>query len=620
MFNNVIYLIVVLLIFNVAFPETRVEEPLWTTVLMHLAGWGLFFLYCRRGFQGLVRDGLGTAGWNGLAARYQGMVTRMSILAVFLFALNVHFFHLPYWLHRVPGAGTFSVIPGLLAVGVFFVYLATVWFCAHPAYGLAHGTDEGRGDFIRGNLRLNLPILFPWVCLTLLYDILGLTPWAEPGRFLDTTEGHMAFFAAFLMVLMTFMPRLIQSWWGCTPLPRTAKVLALEDFLERQGFQYRGLLRWPLFQGRTATAGIMGIVPRYRYILVTDALLELLPVEELQAVMAHEMGHAKYRHLLFYVLFFLGFMVVLSGFSDVVFYLIASRPFFAEALESGLAVGGRLFYVAMAVPLLIAMVVYFRFVMGFFMRHFERQADLFAAETMGGPGPVIRSLERIGMASGNIRDLPSWHHFSIRERVECLEKAALDRGVVRRHHRFLAVCFGLYLAGILGAGWFLHYSDTVGKTQENMEYGLLLRVLERRIEKEPENPQLLSSLAMLHHHLGRHAEAVRAYERSLSVRPRDAAALNNLAWILATVPDEDLRDPPRAVDLARKAVALERNAPFLDTLAEAFFANGLTGEAVKAIDEAIALAEDRRDYYLAQRERFLSGRAGPEGGPGNGPP
>jgi len=77
------------------------------------------------------------------------------------------------------------------------------------------------------------------------------------------------------------------------------------------------------------TAGIMGIVPRYRYILVTDSLLETLSLEELKAVLAHEMGHAKYRHLLFYILFFVGYMVLSFGLSDLFASLsiIVDKPF-----------------------------------------------------------------------------------------------------------------------------------------------------------------------------------------------------------------------------------------------------------------------------------------------------
>jgi len=116
---------------------------------------------------------------------------------------------------------------------------------------------------------------------------------------------------------MVVMPKFIQYWWGCKPLASSERGRQLDLFLRQMRFKYRTLLTWPIIEGRMMTAGIMGIVPRYRYILVTDSLLETLSLEELKAVLAHEMGHAKYRHLLFYILFFVGFMVVSFGLSDL---------------------------------------------------------------------------------------------------------------------------------------------------------------------------------------------------------------------------------------------------------------------------------------------------------------
>ena len=57
MFNNVIYLIVVLLIFNISFPETRVEESAAYSAFMHLACWAVFALYCKSGFRRLILRG-----------------------------------------------------------------------------------------------------------------------------------------------------------------------------------------------------------------------------------------------------------------------------------------------------------------------------------------------------------------------------------------------------------------------------------------------------------------------------------------------------------------------------------------------------------------------------------
>lgn len=600
MFNNIIYLIIVLLVYNIGTPDARAEQSLGYAMFTHLLGWMIFALLCRIGFSGAALGAIKTEEYQGLAGRYNRLVMRLSITAVFLFSLNVHLFDLRYWLQLVPGAETLSVIPGMLSLSLYFVYLATIWYFAFPFYVYAFGYSGDKKTFVSGNLRLNMPIIFPWLAITFLFDLVGLTPWGEPEGLLGSAEAQLLFFALFLVTLMVFLPGLVRAWWGCAPFPATEKAREIERFFQERGFRYRGLLRWSLFEGRMLTAGIMGIVPRYRYILLTDGLMALLPIEELKAVMAHEMAHARYKHLLFYVLFFLGFAAVSFGLFDVFFYVLASRPFFMEAFRTGNTEAVRLFHLSMAVPVLITMLVYFRFVMGFFMRNFERQADLFAAVAMGGASPVIRALERIAEAGGRIRDLPSWHHFSIRQRVECLERASTDPGLVKRHNRFVALSLVVFLVTLIGLVWLLNFSAV----KQNMPNIIMGRALIRQIQETPENPFLYLDLAMVHHHMGNYGKAVSAYEKSLVLGPETAVALNNLAWILLTAPDKSIRDKERALGLAEKAVAMERSAPFLDTLAEAHYADGNPGLALSLIEEAMALEEGRKQHYLDQYEKF----------------
>ena len=47
--------------------------------------------------------------------------------------------------------------------------------------------------------------------------------------------------------------------------------------------------------------------------------------------------------------------------------------------------------------------------------------------------------------------------------------------------------------------------------------------------------------------------AIADSEASLSLMPDDTRTCNNLAWLLATCSDETLRNPARAVELARTA-------------------------------------------------------------------
>ncbi len=54
----------------------------------------------------------------------------------------------------------------------------------------------------------------------------------------------------------------------------------------------------------------MGLIQKFRYILVTPSLLQLLEPEEIDAVIAHEIGHVKRKHLVFYLLFLVGYMLL----------------------------------------------------------------------------------------------------------------------------------------------------------------------------------------------------------------------------------------------------------------------------------------------------------------------
>ncbi len=114
----------------------------------------------------------------------------------------------------------------------------------------------------------------------------------------------------------------------------------------------------------------------------------------------------------------------------------------------------------------------------------------------------------------------------------------------------------------------------------------------------------LRRLARLYHKSRRSRETVKLYERVLSLDDNQPIALNNLAWILVTANEVELRDKKRALALAQRAVALERSPVFLDTLAEAFYANGFAHEAVETIQEAIDLARDNVEYYRRQLLKF----------------
>ena len=98
------------------------------------------------------------------------------------------------------------------------------------------------------------------------------------------------------------------------------------------------------------TAGIMGMVPRFRYILITESLMEILSLDELKAVVAHEMGHARYRHFFFYLVFFIGFAVMSTGLWDFFAVLLDDPAFLMKFIGTDGSTDTSFLYFLLALP------------------------------------------------------------------------------------------------------------------------------------------------------------------------------------------------------------------------------------------------------------------------------
>jgi tetratricopeptide (TPR) repeat protein len=106
------------------------------------------------------------------------------------------------------------------------------------------------------------------------------------------------------------------------------------------------------------------------------------------------------------------------------------------------------------------------------------------------------------------------------------------------------------------------------------EYGKLLEQMDGKEGEQYDRLRFhaLRGRADARLNIGEHAEAVKDFEQALELDDKDTGLLNNFAWVLATSPDDDVRDGKRAVDLATKAVELtnEKEAHILSTLAAAY--------------------------------------------------
>jgi tetratricopeptide (TPR) repeat protein len=134
--------------------------------------------------------------------------------------------------------------------------------------------------------------------------------------------------------------------------------------------------------------------------------------------------------------------------------------------------------------------------------------------------------------------------------------------------------------------------------------------LSEHLRLHPDDPPVYVFRSALHKERKAWAPAIEDLNSAHRLAPDDAQTCNNLAWMLATCPEAELRDGPRAVELARRACqATKWENPFcLGTLAAALAETGAFDKAAHWQAEALALypAEARP----AAQSRLAMYRAG----------
>lgn len=594
-YNNLLYLITVIIIFSTGNIPDEPQIPFVGALIIFLLKGAAFHFFVHQAH----RRHRATS-----ERHYFAVEQKASLLAIFIFAIDVYLLDIKYYLDFLSIKGHLPVLLSVAGLSLFFFYLSLLWLAARKSYGEIFGHLYSAKEFIVNNIKLNLPIILPWLAISFVADFLKILPFPL-SRILASSEwGETVLFLLFFILLALFFPALIKNLWNCRSLPASPARSHMEEFCRQQDFKYSDIMLWPLYEGKMLTAGVMGISKKYRYVLITPALLNALTPYEIEAVLAHEIGHVKKYHLQLYLVLFLGFGLVASLIASPLLYLLLNSNVFYQTINfAGIDPEAALSFLG-AAPMFIIMLVYFRYVFGFFMRNFERQADLAVFKALGDSTPLVTSLEKISWLSGDIRDKPSWHHFSIGQRVDFLEKCSRNRSLILRHDRKV---YGSLIVFIT----LLAFSATVFwnapmELNEEVNIKFVQSVLLQKAKREPDKAIWHRLLGDLKQEQDLDGEALKAYSKALSLEPNNPEILNNMAWLLITSGVHELRDPVKALSLASRAVSLQPKAGFiLDTLAAAYWSNHMLQEALEAETRAIDLDPVNHAFYRRQMQFFM---------------
>ncbi|MEN8223523.1 MAG: M48 family metalloprotease [Acidobacteriota bacterium] len=603
-YKNFLYFIIAVALFVTAPSVPNDLLPLFLDILVIPFLIFLFSIHIKISYQRL-RNKYSDSGSDPAQFRSNYLrVTNISLAkALIVFTFEIYLFDLKTIVMSVFRIGSITFAEDVIMLAIFILHFAIVWYWGHKMAGNIIHLSESTSGFIADNIKFNLAIVIPWLMLTLGTDLLRVLNirWIMENS--SSPLFQLFIFALFLIIFLIAGPLLIVKLWDCKPLPDGFLRSEILKFTGGEGVTFKEILSWNSLSRSLMTAGVLGYFPFFRYLLITPELIRILSLDEILAVVSHETGHVKRKHILYYLLLFIGFALISGGIMSIINLVVLSSPMGIDLLTGQRGVFGISTYnLLIGVFSILIFILYFRFIFGYFMRNFEREADTYCFDSGIDPIHLINSFEKLG---GGIREKrgSNWHHYSIGERIEFIEKCRENRSGISVHRKKVKKSLLIYVAVLISIVM-LTVNPMVKSFSEGVERNTIIRALERGMEKSPMDHRLYSAAASLYHEREEWEKARDYYEKSLSIKYEQPQTLNNLAWLLVTCKDESLREKRRGLRLAKDAAALKTEAHIYDTLAEAFLLNEKYDEAVRASETALRLAEGERAYFEEQLKKM----------------
>jgi len=197
-----------------------------------------------------------------------------------------------------------------------------------------------------------------------------------------------AFLGLFVLMAQLAPVVLFPIFYKFEPLDNDELKSRLVGLSERAGTRVRGVYKWNLSEkSKKANAALTGL-GNTRRIILADTLLENYSADEIEAVLAHELGHHVHRHILKSIAVQAG--ITLVGFwaaNWVLHYAVDRTHMFVTVSDFA------------DLPLLVLVSTVLSFLLlpalNAYSRYNERQADRYAFQSIRSVGPFISSMNKL---------------------------------------------------------------------------------------------------------------------------------------------------------------------------------------------------------------------------------
>jgi STE24 endopeptidase len=234
-----------------------------------------------------------------------------------------------------------------------------------------------------------------------------------------------AFLGLFVLMAQLAPVVLFPIFYKFAPLDNEVLKARLVELSERAGTRVRGVYKWNLSEkSKKANAALTGL-GNTRRIILADTLLDNYSADEIEAVLAHELGHHVHRHILKSIVVQAG--ITLLGFwaANWVLHYAVERTHMFETM-SDFANLPLLVLISTVLSLLLLPAL------NAYSRYNERQADRYAFRNIASVEPFISSMNKLAEQNLSERSPSRWVEWFFQSHPAISRRVAAAQAWARR--------------------------------------------------------------------------------------------------------------------------------------------------------------------------------------------